>query len=339
MRQITSLSVCGPTYGIGHSSRQQSLLGTAKLDGWKISEQVINELDPLVPQLAAICDSTLNSTCLVIDLDPRFTLKYASELNEYLGNRSLQGVRKILVDGDYGFKTKKILDKIQFDLAIFPYGSLGVNINGKELSGFGYSIFSKALQDVRMMKTYSVGEQQNIVVSCGGSDPADISSFYLEALSSVSNSKLYIKVVIGKFFSRTQVDNLARLASISPHKVEFLYSPSTLDNVFAFADLSFVTGGLTRNESMYSGVCTVVADINTDQLASTTLFSLREAVVSLGMLSSKMTVVGEKIAKELIPSVLSNRNKQRLLIENAKMCFPENGTSQVLAEIGDACLI
>jgi len=339
MRQITSLSVCGPTYGIGHASRQQSLLGTAKLEGWKISEQVINELNPVLPQLAAICDSTVNSTCLIIDLDPRFAEKYASELNEYLGNRRLQGVRKILIDGESSFKTKKILDKIQVDLAIFPYGTVGVNINGKELSGFGYSIFSKALQDVRKMKTYSVGERQNIVVSCGGSDPANISSFYLKALGNATNSKLHIKVVVGKFFSKPQIDNLVRLANNSPHKVEFLDAPSTLDDAFEFADLGFVTGGLTRNESMYSGVCTVVADINRDQLASTKLFSLREAIVSLGILSSKQTGAGETNPEQMISSILSNRSRQKLLIENAKMCFPENGASQVLVEIGDVCLV
>ena len=51
MNQITSLSVNGPTYGIGHTVRQRSLLETARSEGWQTREIVINELDPLIQQL------------------------------------------------------------------------------------------------------------------------------------------------------------------------------------------------------------------------------------------------------------------------------------------------
>jgi hypothetical protein len=120
--------------------------------------------------------------------------------------------------------------------------------------------------------------------------------------------------------------------------VEIVESPLNLDEAFAFSDLSFVTGGLTRNESMFSGVCTVVADINQAQFKSTSLFASRDAVVSLGLLKSGEKGRQESVAMELVSSILSNPRRQRILIENAKMCFPENGASRVLAEIGDVCL-
>ena len=49
--KITSLSISGPTYGIGHTSRQHALLEAAQFEGWKTSHFVINELNPLLPQL------------------------------------------------------------------------------------------------------------------------------------------------------------------------------------------------------------------------------------------------------------------------------------------------
>ena len=338
MNQITSLSVCGPTYGIGHTSRQQALLGVAKLEGWEISEQIVNELDEVPPQLSTICESSVNTTCLIIDLDPRFTEMHSSQLNKFLGDARLQNVRKILIDGEANFRTKRLLNKIKFDLSIFPYGNLGVVKDGDELSGFGYSIFSRNLQNVRLTKTYSIGEQQNVIISCGGSDPLDVSSLYLECLAKIVDLNLHIKVVVGKFFTKAQIEKLLHLARENPHKVDFLVNPTSLDDAFAFADLSFVTGGLTRNESMYSGVCTVVADINLNQFQSTQLFSLRSAVLSLGLLGSGITDKEEASTLELISSIVANKASQRLLIQNAKLCFPENGASQVLAEIGEVCL-
>ena len=338
MMKITSSSISGPTYGIGHTSRQQALLEAAKFEGWETSHLVIRELDPLLPQLKELREAAKDSRCLVIDLDPRFVEKHKIILNAYLGDIPFESVHKFVIDADSNFPIRNKLNKVQFKVAIHPYGSLGCKANGKELSGFGYSIFSKSLQDVRDRKSYSTRTEQNILISCGGSDPMNISSFYLRALDEFSDSKLNIKLVIGQFFSALQIQKLQLQANNISHRVEILDSPSSLDEAFAFSDVSFVTGGLTRNESMFSGVCTVVADINQEQFESTSLFTSRDAVISLGLLKSDGSGREESVAIEQITSILSNRKRQKILIENAKVCFPENGASRVLAEIGDVCL-
>ena len=338
MTHFTSISISGPTYGIGHTSRQQSLLDTARFEGWNTSHLVIRELDPLFPQLDELLKVATNSSCLILDLDPRFVEKYKSSLNLYLGHPSLGFLHKIVIDAESNFPIRNMLNDIQIGLAIHPYGSLGTRRAGKESTGFGYSIFSRSLQNVRDKKSYSVSDEQNVLVSCGGSDPMNISSFYLSALGEFSDSRLNIKLVIGKFFSGAQISKLKKLAKSIYHPVEILNSPSNLDEAFAFSDLSFVTGGLTRNESMFSGVCTVVADINQEQLESTKLFASQDAVISLGLLKSGGKGREEPLALELIRSILSNRERQKILIENAKLCFPKNGASNVLAEIGEVCL-
>jgi spore coat polysaccharide biosynthesis predicted glycosyltransferase SpsG len=338
VNQITSLSISGPTYGIGHTSRQHALLEAAKSVGWKTSHLVIRELDPLLPQLDELFKAAKESSCLVIDLDPRFVEKYKLSLNICLGGVPFDSVHKFVIDADSNFPIQNILNMVHFEVAIHPYGSIGFKTNGKNLSGFGYSIFSKTLQDVRDRKSYSTRSEQNVLISCGGSDPMNISSFYLRALDEFSDSKLNIKLVIGQFFSAPQIQKLQLQAKNISHQVEILDSPSNLDDAFAFSDVSFVTGGLTRNESMFSGVCTVVADINQEQFESTNLFASRDAVISLGLLKSDGSGREKSVALEQITSILSNRKRQKILIENAKVCFPENGASRVLAEIGDVCL-
>jgi len=336
--QITSLSISGPTYGIGHTSRQNAFLDAAKFEGWETLHLVIEESLPLSPQLDELLEVVKESSCLVIDLDPRFVEKHRLILNAYLGVLRLGTVHKIVIDAESNFPIRDMLNSVRFELAIHPYGAIGVNKSRDELSGFGFSIFSKGLQSVRGAKSYSASNEQNILVSCGGSDPMNVSSFYLRSLSEFYGSKLNIKLVIGQFFSPAQIENLHQLVKNMSHQVEILESPLNLDKAFAFSDLSFVTGGLTRNESMFSGVCTVVADINQAQFKSTNLFASRDAVISLGLLKSAGAGGEGSAAIEQITSILSNRERQKILIENAKMCFPENGASRVIAEIGDVCL-
>lgn len=338
VNQITSLSISGPTYGIGHTSRQHALLEAAKSVGWKTSHLVIRELDPLSPQLDQLFKVAKDSSCLIVDLDPRFVEKHKLSLNACLGGIPFDSVHKFVIDSDSNFPIRNMLNTVQFKVATHPYGSLGCQTNGKESSGFGYSIFSKTLQDVRNTKSYSTINSQNILVTCGGSDPLNISLFYLRALTDFSDSKLNIKLVIGQFFTEAQVEKIQLQVKSISHRVEILDSPLSLDEAFAFSDISFVTGGLTRNESMFSGVCTVVTDINQEQFKSTNLFASRDAVISLGLLKSGGAGREELAAIEQIKTILSNRERQKILIENASMCFPENGASRVLAEIGDVCL-
>ncbi len=338
MTQITSLSISGPTYGIGHTSRQNAFLDAAKFEGWETLHLAIKESEPISPKLDELLEAAKESSCLVIDLDPRFVEKHKFILNAYLGVLRLAKVHKIVIDAESNFPIRDMLNMVKFKLAIHPYGAIGVSKSREELSGFGFSIFSKGLQSVRTAKSYSASSEQNILVSCGGSDPMNVSSLYLRSLSEFSGSKLNIKLVIGQFFSPTQIDSLQTIVENMSHRVEIVESPLNLDEAFAFSDLSFVTGGLTRNESMFSGVCTIVADINQAQFKSTKLFASRDAVISLGLLKSDGAGREESAAIEQITSILSNRERQKILIENAKVCFPENGASRVLAEIGDVCL-
>lgn len=337
MNQITSLSVNGPTYGIGHTVRQHSLLETARSEGWQTKEIVIDELDALIQHLTKNWQDVKNSNCLVIDLDPRFAESNSVELNEFISDKDFRNIRKVLIDSEPSFPIKSILNRIHFDLTICPYGTTKARVEGNELSGFEYSIFPKSLEYIRKEKSLTLFGKQNVVISCGGSDPANVSLLYLEILKDFSALELHIQVVVGKFFSQDRIKNILELVEKLPHQVEVLYSPLSLEKAFEFADISFVTGGLTRNESMFSGVCTVVTDINAEQSKYTALFSERDAVVTLGMLDPQDNRWFEFYVKDTVAAILSDRNRQKVLIENAKHCFPSNGASRVLAEISVLC--
>lgn len=333
MNQITSLSVNGPTYGIGHTVRQRTLLETARSEGWQTREVVIDELDSLTLQLSKNWQYVRDSNCLVIDLDPRFVIKNLFELNEFFSDKDFKFVRKVLFDSKPSFPIKNFLKRVHFDLKICPYGTIEAKAKGNEFSGFEYSIFSRGLEEIRKEKSITLFGKQNVVISCGGSDPANVSILYLQNLKNFSDTELHIQVVIGKFFSQNQTKNILKLVSELPHQVKVLYSPLSLEKAFEVADISLVTGGLTRNESMFAGVCTVVTDINTEQMKYTKLFSEKDAVATLGILDPQDNTRFEFYAKDIITGILNDRSRQKILIKNAKNCFPSNGASRVLAEI------
>lgn len=337
MNRITSLSVNGPTYGIGHTARQRSLLETARSVGWKTSEVVLNELDPPVEQLIKNWKFIKDSICLVLDLDPRFVEVNSFELNKFFSNNDFELISKVLIDSKPNFPIKKILNRVHFNLTICPYGTNESRVNADEISGFVYSIFPKSLERIRNKKSLTTFGKINIVISCGGSDPANISLLYLRILKSFYIAELHIQIVIGKFFSQNQIKNILEIVNQLPHQVEILYSPLSLEQAFEFADVSLVTGGLTRNESMFAGVCTIVTDINEEQSKYTKWFSERDAVIALGILDSQDNTWGESHAEDVVTAILSDRNRQQVLVKNAKNCFPSNGALRVLSEISIVC--
>lgn len=337
MNQITSLSVNGPTYGIGHTVRQRSLLETARSEDWQTSEIVINELDPLMEQLIKNWKYVKDSNCLVIDLDPRFVESNSFELNKFFSKNDFRLISKVLIDSKPNFPIKKILNRVQFNLTICPYGTFESRVKADEITGFVYSIFPKSLECIRNKKSLTSFGKLNVVISCGGSDPANISLLYLRILKNFSIAELHIQIVIGEFFSQNQIKNILEIVNELPHEVEVLYSPLSLEQAFEFADVSLVTGGLTRNESMFAGVCTIVTDINEEQSKYTKWFSERDAVIALGILDPQENTWVEFHAKDLVTAILSNRERQQVLAKNAKNCFPSNGALRVLSEISIVC--
>ena len=337
MNQITSLSVNGPTYGIGHTVRQRSLLDTARSEGWQTSEIVINEFEPLIEQLIRKRKYFKDSNCLVIDLDPRFVESYSFELTNFFSDNDIRPICKVLIDSKPNFPIKKFLNRVHFNLTICPYGTSESRVKADEISGFVYSIFPKSLEHIRNNKSLSISRKINVVISCGGSDPANISLFYLRILKGVSAAELHIQIVIGKFFSQNQIKNILEIVHELPHNVEVLYSPLSLEQAFEFADISLVTGGLTRNESMFTGVCTIVTDINEEQSIYTKWFSEKDAVIALGTLDSQDITRVDFHAKDVVSAIISNRERQQVLVRNAKNCFPSNGALRVLSEISIVC--
>lgn len=337
MNQITSLSVNGPTYGIGHTVRQRSLLETARSEGWQTSEIVINELEPLIEQLIKKRKYFKDSNCLVIDLDPRFVESNSFELNKFFSDNDFRLICKVLIDSKPSFPIKKILNRVHFNLTICPYGTRESRVKPDEISGFVYSIFPKSLERIRSNKSLSLSGKLNVVISCGGSDPANVSLLYLRILKSFAVAELHIQIVIGKFFSQNHIKNILEIVQELPHNVEVLNSPLSLEQAFEFADISLVTGGLTRNESMFAGVCTIVTDINEEQSIYTKWFSERDAVIALGILDPHENAWVEFHVKDIVTAILSNRERQHILANNAKSLFPSNGASRVLSEISIVC--
>ena len=166
----------------------------------------------------------------------------------------------------------------------------------------------------------------------------NVTTSYLRTILEVTKSELEITVVIGKHFSSSHIKTIKKFND-SDLEMRFLYQPSSLSEVYLRTDLALVTGGLTRNETIYVGIPTMVTNIDQNQFESTKMFADKKAVINMGLLNSlnRSTIESEMITS--LGCLTSNSGDRIKLSQEALRCITGNGAQQLVKEIGALCLI
>ena len=337
--KILSLSTSGATFGIGHFVRQNILGDYFTNFGWSFTHYTFNEVEGLGKQFQIAEKLGILANVIILDLDPRFVRDNFKLIEEILKSKSFCNKRKVLYDENIEFTLKSKFSEIEFQMALFPYGFLGKSVKGNEYSGFDYSVFSKSLSQVRDNRPLSGSGFLRVLISCGGSDPMSVTTSYLRAIFELSKSELELTVVIGEHFSASQIETIKKFNKSDFRKIQFLYQPSSLSEVYLSSDLALVTGGLTRNETIYVGIPTMVTNIDQNQFESTKMFADKKAVINVGLINSsnRSTIESEMITS--LGFLTNNSGHRSQLSQEALRCIPENGAQQLVKEIGALCLI
>ena len=94
---------------------------------------------------------------------------------------------------------------------------------------------------------------KRILVSCGGSDPFEITAMIMKALAMVESPQLTVRVVLGPGFEPAYRDRLLELARNSRHTFEWIEAPHSLASHMRWCDLAVATSGLTKYELAAAG--------------------------------------------------------------------------------------
>ena len=334
---VTGLAVQSEKYGIGHAARLNSLLNVAKESGWSPYQFDLAPLTANQAQLLELIAEVADSDCLILDVDPRFVEENLDLLDHLLRSVNHTKCALVLFDSGANFPVREAISRIQFDLSICPYGPLGVKITKDEIIGFGATIFDASLEALRIEQRDCHREPFNFLIACGGSDPFNVSTLYLRALNQLLNQKLFISIVKGPHFLKSNLIELMGEVRKSKHKVQFIDSPSNLASSYSQIDIALVTGGLTRNEVLFVGIPSVVTDLNFDQEVSTQFFESSECLLRAGTCSQ-----GDELLIQNMKTKILNLTSSPLLREkmssNARLLMPGGGTELIIKEIEQICI-
>ena len=336
-RRMVALSVRGLKYGIGHSSRVKYLLSYSEINGWSTTHLDITQIVSHSTLFERVISEIQSATCLFIDLDPRFVVESRQVLQEIFDLIPLERVVVVIMDSKTDFPIRGMFPSITFDLSICPYGHLGLRTAENELTGFGATIFDNSLKILREEPKEISVNALSVLVSCGGSDPLDVTSLFLQALNLIRSQKMRILTVIGSHFPISHRTNLDLISRESDHQIVFVESPNSLTSLYSDVDIALVTGGLTRNEVLFMGIPSIVVNIDPEQHSSTCIFESAGGLLQAGtLISGEESQIIQKTHK-LVDNLVNNQSLRINLATNARLAMPDGGCEKILREIELLC--
>jgi len=265
----------------------------------------------------------------VSDIAHPNTLKDAKNLELYLHEIN-KSFKHVLFDGSGKISFRKSLLNLNCDLLVSPYVGeikLKTKVSYKELLGTKYFILGKEynLKKKRLIKS----EANNILVTCGGSDPKLITANILKALGLCKDSRINIRVIIGPGYNKNYVKNLYILSEQIHHQINFIHSPDNLAEEMYFCDIAISTSGLTKYELAATGTPTILMSIDQHHHNVNKAFSKIASVINLGVAEK----VSTKVLANKIIDLMHNHQKRKQLSISGQNLVDGNGARRLTNEI------
>lgn len=166
----------------------------------------------------------------------------------------------------------------------------------------------------------------DILVTMGGSDPAGMTEFTLDALNRLARP-LAVQVVVGPAFSRAPA--LAGMAARSKHAVRVSQGPDAMAPLMRASRVAVASFGVSAYELAACGVPAVHLCLTADHARSSSAFVDARIAHSLGVFAD---VRPEQIA-EAVGGVLGDASRRTTMAERARTLVDGRGAQRVAALI------
>ena len=233
--------------------------------------------------------------------------------------------KTILLDGGYNESLLRKNKELHFDLVISPYVDKYVKVKKdiKKINGHKFFILNTNNFLKLGRKRFILKKAENILISCGGSDPANQSLLTLRALNFI-NKKLKVKLIIGPYFAKKYINELVSLKLNKNINCKFIKNKSNIFPYAYWADLAIISSGLTKYEFLAVGTPCVSISINKPHKLITEIFEKKKTLVSAGI-SPK-----EKKLSKIIEDLLLNYKLRKLISKNGKNLIDGKGLQRVV---------
>jgi UDP-2,4-diacetamido-2,4,6-trideoxy-beta-L-altropyranose hydrolase len=168
--------------------------------------------------------------------------------------------RLVLIDGlgEQALTANASIDCL--DIVIFPYVcDMQKEFNSLVLSGASYATLAPPYLNLAPRKVNYLARK--VLVSCGGSDPTNLTLRVLESLNSI-DVKLELRIIVGPLFSDSLKRSISEIVFNSPHSCVLVFSPKTLIDQMRWCDIAIATTGLIKYELAATSTPSVLISID-----------------------------------------------------------------------------
>lgn len=281
---------------MGHLARMRALAGEGLKRGLLTHSDVLADAQRISLPSTFVQDNSLQKILVFFDLDPRYAKSNLYNLIAGLDSLLLRRSNYIFFFDTPDWKLFELLKGHHHSRMYFlnPYPSS--EENWQDLKDLGsnrylskhFFIIPDELRDIRYQNMQvRQSSKHSISITCGGSDPFNITLKYLELLEISSLPRQVVHVRFGDYFDLEQINKARKFMASSRHAYSEIATDSFYSTVFLNSRIVCTVGGLTKYELIYCGVPALTIDINSEQESTSQFLSRREVLTHLGRITSE----------------------------------------------------
>ena len=267
---------------------------------------------------------------IIVDLSHYFDMADRVNFEEHFQMLKKHGAAVIVLD-DY--------DKINIaaDIHVIPYyGADTMNYSfprtTKPLLGLDYFIFRQEFSECVTMPRTVRTQARNVLISMGGSDPANVTEKILESLAEIQSPSLDVKVVLGRgFTSQRHQAVISRMEKLNRMQRSWSVIEDTknMAELMLWSDVAIISGGLIKYETALTGSPTIIISQKELEAKRCEEYAQKtNAAIHLGHFKNLKANIG-KAALDL----LNDYTARRLMSEKGKNLVDGKGTQRVIKHI------
>ncbi len=343
------ITIAGNDLGYGHLSRCLALAEHASKRDFSISfllfgdkdafsrveyagyDCLVEPIPALKNQLADILQNYFSVTDVVVaDFSHQKIFPDVSCIQQVL-NDIRKWIRKVVLIDALGVQalSNKMSD-MPIDVLVVPY--VGVTISDNThyniLKGPAYAVLSSAYLELQERTVREVADR--ILVSCGGSDPNNLTALVLAGIDRIP-IHLEVRVIVGPLFDQGVKATLRSIVSNSKISIVFIDSPEMLVEHMMWCDLAIATTGLIKYELAATATPGILISIDDVHELINRAFANMGSSIDLGV-----SVTPEQVATH-VRSLLDNYETRVMMAMVGRKMIDGKGTERILTEIVKHC--
>lgn len=263
-----------------------------------------------------------------LDISNSFFLKFDKNFNFILDKLKINTKCLIVIDG---LGVESYINQSQYnneyDYLIAPYFGAEITFKKEKNHLLGPKFFISE-DNISGFRKKIKKMASNVLITCGGSDPQNITYEILKSLHMMNQSKIKLKIIIGPNFYDKHIEKIKKLVTNNSMEVDYIKSPESLQNYIKSSDVVIATSGLTKYEILSTGTPSIIIPFDMKQFKLNIESSKTEAFLTINR-DKIMT----NLRKELV-SLIENKNLRLKMSIKASELIDGKGINRIIKHIG-----